>query len=78
MSEPTHPNDWRQFAEDVAACACHAASVLVPDHEQLKAVRKEVLQLEARLLRGLLGFVEGRLREISPSPRAASEKIKIE
>lgn len=71
-------DDWQQFAEDVAACACQVVCALAPDREALNEVRRQVLTAEARLLRGLLGVVEGQLKRVNSSVETQVEKIGIQ
>lgn len=73
-------DEWGQFAEDVAACACHVACALVPDTVALRELQKQALRMEARILRGLLAFVEGQLARTTPSDpsRPGPEKIPIQ
>jgi len=75
----TEPNnDWRQFADDVSACVYNVACALLPDPEALKGVRKQMLQAEARILRGLLAVVEGQLAQTGPADSPRPEKIPIQ
>lgn len=78
--ESAKPKDeWQQFAEDVAVCACNVVRALVPDTEARSNLKRQVLKTEARLLRGLLALVEGQLAQAPPSDasRPAPEKIPI-
>lgn len=71
-------DDWQQIAEDVAACACHVICALTPDDEKRQEFQKQLLRAEARVLRGLLAFVEGRLSRMNPPEAAQPEKIRIQ
>jgi hypothetical protein len=71
-------DDWQQFAEDIAACLCQVVCTLAPGREAPNDVRKQVLEAGARILRGLLGVVEGRLKRVSPPEATQVEKIRIQ
>ena len=79
MSDPkSNKDDWQQLAEDVAACAYNVVSALAPDQETRDSLKKTCLEAQAKVLKGLLVIVEGKLGEMKPSEPPRAEKITID
>jgi len=71
-------DEWRQFAEDVAACAFNVVTALAPDRETCTTLKRTCLQAQAKVLRGLLTIVESQLKQTAPTEPRRAEKITID